>query len=60
MEQPNRPDVRVEIEAEAKTEQNLRRMPVIGNSRVTDRTEQDGIEVFPEKVDGAGGSVTPS
>ena len=46
IEQSHRADIRVEIELEAHTEQNLFRMHVAGNARVANRSHENGVSFF--------------
>ena len=45
VEQPDRPVVDVEIELEARAEQDVARVAVVGHARIAERADEDGVEL---------------
>ena len=48
VEQLDGPVVDVEIELEARAEKNVAGVPVVGNARVAQRADEDGVELVPQ------------
>ena len=51
VEQPHRPVVDVEIELEARAEQDVARVPVVGNARIAERADEDRVELVAQHRD---------
>ena len=45
VEQPHRPVVDVEVELEARAEQDVARVAIVGHARIAKRTDEDGVEL---------------
>ena len=48
VEQPDRPVVDVEIELEARAEQDVARVPVVGHARIAERADEDRVELVAQ------------
>ena len=59
VEQLHRPVVDVEIELEARAEQDVARVPVVGHARIAERADEDRVELPQQCRSRLAGMVTP-